>query len=130
MSTKDEGLTSSPNSTNAVLPDAHQQMIDEGYAEGKKSFEYLSKEIHEQFNWERLHKAMTAVNWCWSLGTDKLGKDNIGVPSIETIKNHAYALLKEVYDLGKGSISTGGFSAGWDSSELYLVFTFEEASAG
>lgn len=125
-----ETTTSSLNSTNAVLPAAHQQMIDEGYAEGKKSFEYLSKEIHEQFNWERLHKAMTAVNWCWSLGTDSFGKDNMGVPSIETIKNHAYALLKEAYGLEKGQISTGGFTAGWDSGELYLVFTFEEASAG
>ena len=127
---KVENLLSSRNDGNTVLPAAHQQMIDEGYAEGKKSFEYLSKEIHEQFNWERLHKAMMAVNWCWSLGTDKFGKDNMGVPSIETIKNHAYALLKEAYDLEKGGISTGGFSAGWDSGELYLVFTFEEASTG
>jgi hypothetical protein len=107
---------------------ADQQMINEGYAEGKKSFEYLSKEIHEQFNWERLHKAMTSVNWCWALGTDSFGKCNMGVPSIETIKNQAYALLKQAYDEEK-QISTGGFSAGWDSGELFLVFTLGEASA-
>lgn len=129
MSTKVEGQVSAQIDTKQMLPAAHQQMIDEGYVEGKKSFEYLSKEIHEQFNWESLHKAMTAVNWCWSLGTDSFGKDNMGVPSLETIKNHAYALLKLAYDEEK-SISTGGFSAGWDSGELYLVFTFEEASAG
>jgi hypothetical protein len=73
---------------------------------------------------------MMAVGWCWSLGTDKFGKDNMGMPSLETIKNHAYAMLKEAYDLGKGQISTGGFTAGWDSGELFLVFTLEEASAG
>jgi len=105
-----------------------QQLIDEGYVEGKKSFEYLSKEIHDNFKWENVHKAMVAINWCWLLGKDKFGKGNYGVPSIETIKNHAYSLLKEAYESGN-QISTGGFSAGWDGGELFLSFTLEEHSA-
>jgi hypothetical protein len=107
---------------------SEQELIDAGLQEGKKSFKLLAQEINESFNWENVHKAMMAVGWCWSLGTDKFGKDNMGVPSLETIKNHAYAMLKEAYDLGKGQISTGGFTAGWDSEELFLVFTLEETS--
>jgi hypothetical protein len=106
----------------------NQQLIDEGYADGKKSFEYLSKEIHDNFNWENVHKAMTAVNWVWSFGKDKLGQEQKGVPSLETIKNFAFCLLKEVYENGS-QVSTGGFSAGWDNEELFLVFTLEEYSA-
>lgn len=105
-----------------------QQLIDEGYKDGKKSFEFLTKQIHENFRWDNVHKAMMAVNWCWSLGRDSFGKDNYGVPNIETIKNHAFALLKTAYDDEK-QISSGGFSAGWDSGELYLTFTLEEWSA-
>lgn len=105
-----------------------QQLIDDGYKEGKKSFEHLTKEINEYFNWANVHKAMVATEWCWSLGKDEFGNDNKGVPDITTIKNHAYRLLKIAYEEEK-QISTGGFSAGWDGGELYLVFTLEEWSA-
>jgi hypothetical protein len=111
-----------------ILLTDEQKMIDEGYIDGKKSFDYLSKEINKSFNWEKVHKAMIAVNWNWCLGKDSFGQDNMGVPSLVTIKNHAYALLKDAYEKGN-TISTGGFSAGWDCGELYLVFTLEEATA-
>ena len=104
-----------------------QQQIDEGYIDGKKSFEFYSKNIHEHFKWENVYKAMVALNWCWRLGTDEFNNDNMGVPNVATIKNHAYRLLKEAYDEEK-QISTGGFTAGWDSGELYLVFILEEWS--
>jgi hypothetical protein len=107
-----------------------QQWIDEGYIDGKKSFKFLANQIHENFNWAKVHTAMAAVGWCWSLGTDSYGKSNMGVPSIDTIKNHTYAILEQVYEQGKGSISTGGFTAGWDGEDLYLVFTLEEATTG
>lgn len=105
-----------------------QQLIDEGYAEGKKSFEYYVKEFGENFKWENVHKVMTALNWCWYFGKDAFGQDNYGVPKLETIKNHAYARLKEAYETGNQS-STGGFTAGWEGGEMFLVFTVEEWTA-
>jgi hypothetical protein len=96
----------------------------------KKPFDLLAKEINYKFHWENVHKAMMATNWCWHLGIDSLGQDNKGVPSIETIQNHAFALLKKAYNLEhNGSISAGGFTAGWDDGELYLTFTLESCSA-
>ena len=105
-----------------------QKLIDEGYVEGKKSFEFLSKEIHDNFNWENVYKAMRALEWEWSFGKDKEGNDMMGIPSMQTIKNTAFELLKEAYDK-ENQFGTGGFTAGWDSGELYLVFTLEETSA-
>ncbi len=104
-----------------------QQMIDEGYAEGKKSFKYYSDELNENFNWNKVHKAMIAVEWHWYFGKDKFNADNMGIPSLETIKNHAYALLKEAYD-DMLTHSTGGFTAGWERGELFLSFTLEDFS--
>lgn len=105
-----------------------QELIDQGYTEGKKSFEYLAAAIHEGFNFTNVHKAMTAVGWVWSFGKDENGIENLGVPSLETIKNHAWVILKKAYDEER-HFSTGGFSAGWESGELYLVFTLEEFTA-
>ena len=104
-----------------------QELIDAGLKEGKISFELLAKEIHDSFNWENVHKAMMALNWCWSLGKDEDGTRFMGVPDIDTIKRKAYQKLKEVYETGN-QISSGGFSAGWDGEELFLVFTLEETA--
>ncbi|WP_114752304.1 hypothetical protein [Pleomorphovibrio marinus] len=104
-----------------------QKLIDEGYKEGKKSFDFLIKEIHDNFNWENVHTAMHATNWVWVIGYDEFGKENKGIPDIPTIKNNAYALLKRAYDR-ETQVSTGGFSAGWDNGELYLTFTLEQFS--
>jgi len=104
-----------------------QDLIDNGYTDGKRSFEVCVKEIFESFNFENVHKAMMATNWVWVLGTDRNGKDNYGIPSLETIIDHALILLKQAYDEEK-QISTGGFSCGIDSGELYLVFSLEENS--
>lgn len=104
-----------------------QQLIDEGYAEGKKSFQFYAKEIGSTFDFKMVHKAMMATEWKWLLGTDNLGADNYGIPTLETMQNHAYSTLKAAYDTGN-TISTGGFSAGWEDGSLYLTFTLEECS--
>lgn len=101
-----------------------QQYIDEGFLEGKKSFKYLSKQVYENFDWNKVHKAMIAVEWYWDLGKDKYGKPKKGIPSIETIQNAAYDLLKRAYE-GECQVSSGGFTAVWENGELYLSFTLE-----
>lgn len=100
-------------------------MIDEDYTEDKKHFEYLSKEIYENFNWINVHKAMIALGWFWSFGRDSFGEEIMSVPSLETIKRTAYLLLKQAYEEKKEKISTGGFSAGWVKGKLYLEFILE-----
>lgn len=94
----------------------------------KKPFSYYIEEFGQHFQFEKVHKAMLSLNWCWNLGTDELGNDNMGIPSIQTIKNHAYKLLKDAYDNGNGT-GCGGFVAGWDGEEMFLTFLIEEWQA-
>lgn len=110
-----------------TLPD--QKLIDDGFIDGKKSFEYFAKEIHDDFNWIMVHRAMIANEWYWALGKDEMGKDRRGIPCLTTIKNYAYELLRSAYNAGTGQISSGGFTAGWDGNEMFLTFTLEETSA-
>lgn len=104
-----------------------QDLIDAGYIEGKISFEQAKNNIHDFFDFEKVHKAMIATEWNWHLGIDSMGQENLGIPNLNTIKNHAYALLKNAYDKG-GIHSTGGFTAGWDDGSMYLEFTLELAT--
>jgi hypothetical protein len=48
----------------------------------------------------------------------------MGVPSIDTLKNHAYKFLKDAYD-NSNQTGSGGFMAGWDAEQLFLVFSLE-----
>ena len=105
-----------------------RQLIDEGYIDGKKSFEWHLERIIEGFNFENVHKAMIATEWYWKLGEDKRGNERMGIPSLYTIQNKAYDLLEQAYESGN-SIPYGGFMAGWDSGEMFLIFTIEETSA-
>lgn len=104
-----------------------QQLIDQGYKDGKKSFEFYTREFFDNFDFEKVHKVMMATNWVWSFHTHEDGTEDKGVPDLNTIHNHAYKLLKEAYDNGN-HVSTGGFTAGWENGELYLSFTLEEFS--
>lgn len=60
-----------------------QELIDAGLQEGKKSFNLLVQEIYESFNWQNVHKAMMATNWCWSLGKAEDGTHLMGVPKLK-----------------------------------------------
>lgn len=91
----------------------------------KESFEYLSGKINDNFKWHKVHKEMVAIDWEWSLGDGPFGDHGLCVPSIVDLKECAYNLLKEAYESGE-TISTGGFSAGWDDDSLYLQFILED----
>jgi len=104
-----------------------QELINEGYKTGKRSFESVAGEILKSFDFKSVHKAMVALNWCWSFGEDEEGFSRMGIPDLDYIKRSAYKKLKHAYET-KHSISSGGFTAGWDGDVLYLVFTLEEYS--
>jgi hypothetical protein len=104
-----------------------QELINAEFKEGKKSFEYLAERCGNEFDFFKVHKVMMALNWCWFFGKDVDGMDLMGVPSVSTIRNHAYRLLKEAYEDG-GRHGTGGFTAGMEEGELYLEFSIEDWS--
>ena len=101
-----------------------QDLINEDYVAGKKSFSFLIRKINEGFNWDLVHKVMLHLNWVWHFGKENNGQDQMGVPNVQTIQNNALDLLKQAYD-GEMLVSSGGFSAGWEDGELFLVFTLE-----
>ncbi len=92
--------------------------------EDKLPFEDYIKEINETFDFVKVHKCMIATNWNWYFGKDENGFDKMGIPSLETLKNEVYRLLKEAYD-SECQISTGGFTAFWEDSKLELIFTIQ-----
>lgn len=104
-----------------------QQLINEGYLDGKKEFDYCAKEIFDNFNFENVHKAMKVLDWAWQLGKDENDKSIMGIPTVDSIKREAYKHLKNAYDTGNHT-GSGGFMAGWDDNELYLIFNLEQYS--
>jgi len=77
--------------------------------------------VMNDFDFERVHKAMVALDWEWKSELKK-------VPSIEELKSTAIYLLCSALR-HKNKIRTGGFSASFEDGELYLDFTIERASS-
>ena len=79
-------------------------------------------EIMEYFNFEKVYRAMTLLNWKWS--NPEEGKERF--PTLEEIREQASRML---HDAIKGrSYSTGGFSVKYNSSTgcLSLSFVLDE----
>lgn len=72
----------------------------------KISKQDLIDEILDQFNFERVHKVMEALNWWW------YGEEN-GVPNIAALRKKARELLKDCADSPRKNYycSIGGFAA-------------------
>jgi len=71
-------------------------------------------EILDEFDFEKVHKVMTALDWEW-YSTD-------GVPSIAELRREARRLLKDLVNGRHQSISTGGFTAYMHDGLLGLRF--------
>jgi hypothetical protein len=82
-----------------------------------------------EFDFDRVHKAMVAVDWKWG-GT--FGPPP-AVPAKDALIATARDLLRQVSAKGAGSISTGGFCAFYDAEHdedtgaLGLQFVLESA---
>ncbi len=98
----------------------NQQLINEGYIEGKKSFAYQWEKIEPNFDWESVYKVMHALDWHWI--TSKRTRE---VPDIYKIKEHAKKTLFRVWRDEIVFLSSGGFSAGYEDGELWLEFTID-----
>lgn len=93
------------------------------YTEYKsKPFEEIWKNIERHFNWEKVHKAMTAMNWVWS--------DSEGVPSIRELKETAKDLLEKLHASEHSSRAAGGFTASQDEHGIGIEFTVDGYTYG
>jgi len=84
----------------------------------------MNEKIHaliKDFDFEKVHKAMLAVNWQW-----KINGDENRVPTVTELQNEAVRLMMDSQKSGVAH-RTGGFRAFWDreDNELYLEFCFE-----
>ncbi len=89
-----------------------------------KKFKYLVTQIFDNFDFEKVHKIMTSLNWGWT-ETNLVGHTHTSIPDLKRIQDRAYNLLKDAYN-SETKVSTGGFEAEWDGVELSLKFILEE----
>lgn len=101
----------------------------------------LMKEIDNVtsfFDFEKVHKVMTFLNWCWSFKEDKNNPSRERIPKISEIifgaKENLMKAGNYAYDNGeKYTVSSGGFiaSAYYDKEEgewyLDLIFGVDRA---
>jgi len=92
------------------------------------NIEVVKKKIFANFDFAKVHKVMTALNWKWMLH-----RGNV-VPTIDEIKEAAIRLvniaIKEKEEKGADTksvrISTGGFCASvYNSDNVTLEFVVE-----
>ena len=87
--------------------------------------------IMDKFNFERVHVAMTAVDWKW---VDYSDMSKLSVPSIARLREAARRLLNSAAD-GQITTASGGFQAkywppeGEDEAMLVLSFVLDECNS-
>jgi hypothetical protein len=88
------------------------------------SFEVQSNSILSNFEFEKVHKVMVALDWKWFVGDP----DVMRVPTIEEIKAEAYRLLIDCYltPTSRWMIATGGLRVNKDDGLLQLQFVVDE----
>ena len=79
-------------------------------------------EIMDNFDFERVHKTMIALNWGW---VDKDDCELFSTPEVYELKSHARKLLKRSIE-NKESIKTGGFGVDKDGDYISLKFIVAE----
>ena len=86
--------------------------------EAMKTRDEQIQEIIANFDWEKVHKVMVALDWQWA----KTLEHEEGIPKIGDLVNTATALLTDVYKQNAQSVSCGGFSAVQEDGLLGLEF--------
>jgi hypothetical protein len=100
-----------------------QQLIDDGYMPGKKSFDCLWTQIEANFDFERVQKVMEFLDWRWTI--EDYGRV---LPTIDRLKMTARQYLYECWNEEK-SFSTGGFYYRYMDGNLSIEFTLESWDA-
>ena len=82
----------------------------------------LIDEIMDNFDFERVHKTMIALNWGWA---DKDDYELLSIPEMYELKSHARKLLKASMEENM-CIGTGGFFVEKDGDYISLKFVVSE----
>ena len=85
----------------------------------KSKYESMIDVIIDKFNFERVHIAMTAVDWKWHT-TEGNG---YAVPTLPELKAMARRLLRE--SIKEKAISSGGFTATYYPKDKYGIEYFQ-----
>jgi hypothetical protein len=95
---------------------------DPGYeAVAGNCLDYQIEDIMTHFDFEKVHKAMEAVNWKWGFPASKAT-----IPTVKDLKERAREFLERLVKDGKDSyIMSGGFTAIRISLNLQLLFVLE-----
>lgn len=102
-----------------------QELIDQGYVDGQKSFRYLAQGVLDNFDFEKVYRVMKLLDWEWSFNDhEDYQKASRGIPSVQTLKKRVLELLQTAYD-SKHNINTGGFYVEYDNGHLCLSFCIE-----
>lgn len=79
--------------------------------------------IIDHFNYEKVHKAMTAVEWKWLLP----GKEESSIPEISDLRGTSRYLLSKVATSPERVWSSGGFIAErYEDGSLSLLFYIDQ----
>lgn len=86
-------------------------------------------DIHKNFDYEKVHRVMTSLNWIWAL------IPGVGIPSIEELRQEADRMLWSCYNgaiehhVDNWSIMTGGLYVRFyrTASKPYISLAFQVA---
>lgn len=84
--------------------------------ECKMTYQEMENEIMDNFDFGRVHKVMTSLQWEW--------RDE-GVPEVYQLRATARNMLKDAYSI-KGFSATGGFWASYKYGSLSLQFVVSD----
>lgn len=90
------------------------------------SFKIQADSIMDNFDFEKTHKAMVALNWSWAVGN--YDANLMKIPTIDELKAEAYRLLRDCYlePTSRWMISTGGLRVNKEDGLLQLQFVIDE----
>ena len=89
----------------------------------------LINDVIEEFKFEKVHIAMTALDWKWIAPNGGITDKSLAIPTIARIKQSATQIL--ISSIKNGCTATGGFIARYSSASeepenFALSFVLEE----
>lgn len=88
-------------------------------------FEKSLNKLLKEFNFKKVHIAMTRTGHNWFFGLNEDGTELTAIPSVQTMRDLAAMLLRKSYET-KEILLNGGMLADATKDEISLTFILEE----